>query len=611
MQWNHPMPPLHATNAGFVPFALDSIEPAEQLQTFIANNNVDAARVWLSRYPESANNIFRLYTRAERQACCRPPIKAFLLAQALSQAVKENRVFLAKDILAKGANPRMVDARLCSPRMAGMVTNARRRAMLYPQGVQAGRGYTVLDAALAKGRDADAHFRLKLYGDPSRNAAQMWRDAIKDRRPDILRGLLLLGYAAADPGFRLLQTRPVEDPAIKAVMKEIPSYSPKRGAPLALNCKAKFLRDNEEIVCRHLAAHHLTVQANHPQIKFDYTQFGDIDRIAKNVGKETDAAHDRLKMRANEVHLFANQRFGQFIAAQFTAMESKGQDTKLILLTTGSHAMTAGLRIKQKPDGSTSYVLRFFDPNRTTNVLRCRKSNIGDFAFEGIDTYLKKDAISAYYPDQGTGVSMAFVVPGTRAGRHLLHAYTPLIRSSGTAIDPAEASPAMLNHLMTYGMADDLYGLKDELQRRNDDERTELLAAKDRRGYPGLYMAMLKNQSASVSVMGELIKLAPENHRAGLLAAESPHGTTALYAAMAGKKWGVVSRYIDIVNLISPTLTGEARRQLLATIKKSYGTSIFRGMFKLQVPYDFYLEMRKQQPRLHAQFETMMQSLEA
>lgn len=250
---------------------------------------------------------------------------------ALEFAVRRNDIAMATEALLRGADPERAGAPADSDDMRALLACVRRKNMLYPSGA-AQDGESLLDRALRKlpapGARKDAAVLLRrAIGDTPLSEA--WRDAVKEKRCDIQRAILLL-RADQDRHFRVLEEDRVTDKAIAAVMKEIPYFSPKRGMPRALNQMATFSRTKKDIACGPLVTHRLDVQERSRGHKFDYAQYANEKAIAAHVSIDTEAKYLHLKRHADEVRLFRNRDFGKTLAGQFDAMAGKKERNRLL-----------------------------------------------------------------------------------------------------------------------------------------------------------------------------------------------------------------------------------------------------------------------------------------
>lgn len=496
----------------------------------IARHDHDAAQQLLADHDIPPKILLNVLAHACEKNCS-SAIKNALISHpafgaqhkaALDLAIKYNDLDLAKQL-------------------RDLLTYACRKNTLYPAGASANKD-TLLDRALREELRDDAKALLKEKDEmKDKTVRQAWRSAVRDNQPDILRALLLLGHADQDRGFQLLQKGAIQDAGIAAVMKELPYFSPKRGVPLRLNGKAIFTGTDEKIFCRHLVTHQQEVQASDPQIKFDYRQFQNSATIAAHVKSDIETKYLALKAQATEAHLIANERFSQLLVEQFDAMAAKNQATRQIMVLSTNHAMNLSLRIKNKK-GMKSYVVRFFDPNRTTSDVRSKAGSLKTFETQELGSYLDGHCLLGDYYPESNGVSMMYIRPPAqeRQARSLRVVDNRMLTS---CIKDSEINAAAMLHFLDGGFAGDLRRLQDEIARRPEAERIELLAVKTADGTPGLFVAFLDGHADTIKAYGKLLQQVPKKDRAELLAAKRADGIPGLAMALYKGHADVVEAY--------------------------------------------------------------------
>lgn len=478
--------------------------------------------------------------------------------RVLDLAVEKDDQDFARHLLERGADPAQVRA----PSTAGMrslLTSFRWMDRLYPPAGRQddGQRWSDLDQALIAGRrdQAKALMDDRLGG---RDLCTAWRDAVQNNERDLLRAVLILSgpndltsltnrswedkpqYQSA-----LQQALTLGDTGLSAVIKEFPYQSPARERIDRLNGVAEFAESSAPIVCRSLATHHLEQQASHPQNKFDWDQFASAAQLSKHVHLDTEKTFETLKTHAAETHLVSNAKLGKLLADQFTAMEKDNASSKFMLLTSVNHAMNLVMRIKDK-DIKKSFVVKFYDPNYTTNLTRVKSDSLQTFEGQTIKSYVHdgdmddyyqqaytfaefeldeindgwlSDAIDAYL-DKAKGASMVFVRPdnGVQPGA---------AGSSGaekkltTCLQAEDMGPDAVTLLMENGYADDLLSLRTHLPSLPEELQVRLLGIQDTHGHSPLYAAMEKDQAETIRAFGELLEMVPKHRRFEILLAKS------------------------------------------------------------------------------------------
>lgn len=337
---------------------------------------------------------------------------------ALELAVRHGDLPSAIQALERGADPEKIVGSKANDTMRALLTYARHMNKLYPPNV-ASETLTKLDRALRDGLDNSSRgfwrtsprkkaenlmHRIRR----GRDLPSMWRDATKNDQRDVQRAILLL-EADKDPSFRVLQESAVADEAVAQTMKEIPYFSPKRGIPRDFNDKIFFINPpNKRILCRHFVEHRQSIQERNEKLKFDDSHFANERAIRIRISYQAEERYRLLCARAVETHLFNNRDFGKLLVDQFTTMEAGGRSERLMALASTGHAMSVGVRIKDK-DGKRQYVVTFFDPNATTSHVRVTSGSLRTFETMALKKFITgNDAYRCHYPEIN-GISIMFV----------------------------------------------------------------------------------------------------------------------------------------------------------------------------------------------------------
>lgn len=448
---------------------------------------------------------------------------ALELAQfALELAIRHKDISTARKALQRSANPENITVCPDAEDMRALLVLARRRNLLYPSPASHAHE-TELDKALRdvleprKREEADKLLNQAIQG---KNLQEAWRDAVKDNRLDIQRAILLL-RADRDRYFRLLQEDPITDPEMIKVMKEIPYFSPKRGLPKDFNCKAMFPDKNEEIACIHLVEHRQTLQEQSGQLKFDYAQYASEEAIAAHVSYDTEAKHYHLLAHATETHLFHNSDFGKTLVQQLEVMTLKKETTRLLLLGSTNHAMSVGLKIKEK-DGKPRYVAELFDPNRTTSHVRVASDSLHAFEMLTLKNFIASENLyKDHYPNPD-GLSMMLVRPSPQEEQPMANPAPGAVenRMLTSCIEDKKIDATAIWCMLENGFSGNLRHLKNEIASRSAKERIQLLfAQKETNGIPGILFALYNGRTDAIKAFGELLKLLPPQDRIKLLKA--------------------------------------------------------------------------------------------
>lgn len=96
--------------------------------------------------------------------------------------------------------------------------------------------------------------------------------------------------------------------------------------------------------------------------------------------------------------------FGDFLSREFGELEVP--QYRHFIVSSRNHAMALELRTKQRKDGSTAYVVNFYDPNRTATHRRIVVSSPDRLEGKPLEHWLSASALKAYGLDQAMlGVS--------------------------------------------------------------------------------------------------------------------------------------------------------------------------------------------------------------
>ena len=536
--------------------------PAEAIKNAMAHRDDKAARQQIASATLSpgalqdllAHAFLQNRSLAIKEALLHHPACDLPTRQiALELAVQHNDRPLAQQALQQGADPEKITARPQADAMRFLLTYARRKNKLYPPNASRDQD-TDLDRALQNGLDdraREAAWKLLSETASGKHAREGWRNAVKAKQLDVQRALLLL-YADRDRGFRLLQEDAVTDQGVAEVMKEIPYFSPKRKLLQNFNCKATFSGTNKKkIECRHLAEHRQSVQERSPQIKFDDAQFASTEEIAIQVSYNTEAKYSHLLAHATEACLFHNRDFGKTLVQQFAAMATEGEASRLILLTSTGHAMSVGLKRKVK-DGKLHYVVELFDPNLTTSHVRIASDSLSTLETLTLENLIDGAALYKQYYPEPDGLSMMFVRPPPQEEQAMTGPAQGAVesRTLTSSIEDKEINATALWHMLGNGFAGDLRRLKGEIASRPETERIELLAAKDARNTPGLFIALQEGHADAIKAFGELLLLVPEDQRAALLAAKDARNLPGLFIALQEGRVDAIKAFGELLLMV-------------------------------------------------------------
>ena len=471
----------------------------------------------------------------------------------LDLAVQQKDRKLALYLLSKGATA-------ASTETQPMLTVWRRQDMLYAHFKGNKISWTSLDHALYDGHyDKAQDLLMERLGEENLN--KFWEVSLLCGCYDALRAILILGMperlralTKQQPEVGRWMEELHDDPGLVAVLKEFPYQSK---VPENFNGRATFTNSMHHIVCTHLATYQQEQQARDPsgKIKFDYSQFESPQHIAEHVKPEIYNTYATLTAHATETHLIDNASFGQFLARQFAAMEKENKPTRLMLIETTEHLMNLGLRIKEK-DGKKSYVVKFFDPNQTTQGTRSKSRSLQTLETQTIDDYIANERLARHYYPEEKGASLIFVrsEPNTQAGTS---SSTPspshINRTLTSHIDPKDIDGAIVWYLMRHGFDGNLKQLHEHFNKLTDEQRISLLSWKNSRGTPALYVSMQEGHADALKEYGKLlasIKNIPEQHLINLIAGKNKNSQPALFIGMVKGHADAIKEYGKLLTSI-------------------------------------------------------------
>lgn len=400
-----------------------------------------------------------------------------------------------------------------------------------------------------------------------KSAQAVWQQHADAGERDILRAMLLL---LDEPDLKSELARPLlrsplqqarstpglTDPGMVAVIKQYPYFPTgwqeqgKPATPRNLNEEAQFpSSDDGKISCRHLAIEHVQRMARDTAaIKCDlHAVFPDVAAIEANIGRQTEAQYAALVAHASETHLVSNARFGQFLADQFAAMQRSGNiTTKVMLLDSTNHSMSLGLRIKVN-HGKPVYVVKLFDPNRTTHHVRSSTGNLATFATHDLADWLDGEAARHCYYPEASPVSVMFV----HDARDGIGADADNIPEPGRTLTSFQCvlDETAMHHLVRNGFSGNLQQIESQFASLPDARKIALLHATNGIGNTGLFYAMTSGHAATLPAFASLLAHVPAENRADILGAVI-HGNSALDGAVLTKQVAVIRAFGEVLALV-------------------------------------------------------------
>ncbi len=176
----------------------------------------------------------------------------------------------------------------------------------------------------------------------------------------------------------------------------------------------------------------------------------------------------------------------------------------------------------------------------------------------------------------------------------------------------ATGTPGLLFALLS-GHADAIraYGelLKEAMAARglSREHLLTLLSAKDATGWPGLLFALQKGHADAIRAYGELLTTAGISGESlvTLLNAKGANGFPGLFMALKNRYTDAVLAYCEIIVAIAPKLDRYQKNLLLTTLRRSHSRET---LFHTE-NYNFYNQIKKEEPNLYAQFKATKNAL--
>jgi hypothetical protein len=490
-------------------------------------------------------------------------------ARLLDVAVNEADVELAENLIRRGANP--------TPEMLERLSAIKIIRKLYPPRVGNTRlmHRSDLDKALekfdlieARQHLTEAKRKLALEtGVENQTDVDLWQSTT---RPDIRSAILALGDDATlnalaktrETGTSFMHDEmrgyKITNPALYQYLKSFPYRSEKHGFPVMYNEAAQFEGTDKAIACRHLSTKWLLERIENNN-KFNYDVFADIDKIQANVASDIEQKYQTLVSRASENHVRKNSEWGQFAVEQFRALAStprqENEDERAIhmLVETRHHAMAAELKARFKDDGTTSYIVHFYDPNFTVGDKRVafnelQVDDLKDLAKLDLAALLPAEQLVAEYHPTAYGEPVT-----------MMHILSPGLLNQNAVADTGRTkcltsqsdvvTPDVLYHVIENGYWENLQTLQPkltpDLHGFAPEQRAESLVAMGPGGVPAIYKAFQRDDAEGVEIYCGLAR--GEAYELQLLSAQTLAGVPGLHIALQQGHTKTAKAFCDAV----------------------------------------------------------------
>ncbi|ACR69900.1 hypothetical protein DBV23_13690 [Edwardsiella ictaluri] len=328
--------------------------------------------------------------------------------------------------------------------------------------------------------------------------------------------------------------------------KQKPYFPDKKNTSLNLNCQVRDSFSNL-ITCRHLSAFWVA-QFNQGEGKVNYKHFSSAEALNSNISV---IEREASCTAPGVIQLIENKDWGCAIFDTFSDMRLNGDKFRALELSTISHAMALGLKIKNTINKEI-WVIYLYDPNHTASHRRAEYSdnNQDDIKKLTAGDFLTKPYLRCHELIPA-GVSM------------LVDRHIPVNTSIITRLPNNLLQQNIIWHAMTMGLTEVIQQVTEKinLSALTLKKREELVIARRRDGTPGLLMALQNGHTDTVLAYGKLLKKAglPPEKTADLLLAKGEGGASGLVQSMQNGHADTVLAYGKLLKKagLSPEKTAD------------------------------------------------------
>ena len=358
-----------------------------------------------------------------------------------------------------------------------------------------------------------------------------------------------------------------------------------KGPVQNLNCKVRNRTDGSLIECRHLAYAFLTsgfglkTNANKAKPKEPGSKFksvASVDSIRNNAAIKTDQQLVKTPVIYGIPKVavyFAAEHFGQALYDVWMnkgVEASHGRSSQTWLIKTENHIMA----IKLASTAGPAIKIVCYDPNFTTVVRRAIVMNEEILQQLTLNQFVAMPMQKNYVLDQGR-VGVFVSTDSVEAG----HVSDVTIF---TALTPSLLCLLMRNGQLNSSFINSLKMTLPEVWRDNPREFTELLAAKDKAGTPGLFLALHNAHQEVIKAYLEIIKqlrdiIDPETIWE-LLAAKREDEAPGLLMALKSGHHQAISAYLEGINQLRDVIEPKILKELLIAKPEGEVPGLFAAM---------------------------------
>lgn len=349
---------------------------------------------------------------------------------------------------------------------------------------------------------------------------------------------------------------------------------------LRLNGQIPFRHDRSaRIVCRHLAVYWLDRVFERGDDGPDYASHFTPEAIGQHIGEHTDRMYDDAK-RLCEIRVVHNEQWGAQLGERLRELQTRGEAMTGYLIVTPDHAMAAALHVGGR-DGQRLYRIQFYEPGDGATHLEAVFDETDRLIFlKGTDFTTIARASS-----QRRGVlpgserirtvdATLWVEVGPRQMRMLRDRQTPapdLPRKLSGPLPSATADALWI--LLRYGCKEALSKLAPAFRQLPVRERIARLQSAGRT--QPFFDLLAHGHPDTVPLFGQLIEGLPLEERAVLLQSASADGTSAFAMALRKRRHEMIRPFWK---LVKNQLPAELHYSLLAAEEPHGGSALYWAM---------------------------------
>ncbi|WP_136416891.1 ShET2/EspL2 family type III secretion system effector toxin [Herbaspirillum sp. ST 5-3] len=384
----------------------------------------------------------------------------------------------------------------------------------------------------------------------------LWASAVREGREVIQCAILATVSpksieklaAAARPDAHSVLHRSMRDvsPAMQTYLKQFPYRSLRHDFPKYNNGTVAFADGPGTIVCRHLSSHWLRERMISGAWKDGYAALSSADAIRAGISSRIQNSYVAFMNRSPEAHMLHVDDWGTFLADRLEAMRPLSVDSsesvrRHFYIVTSNHSMALELKIANRPDGEKTYSALLYDPNETNTHKRASCTDLSTARQWTFQSFLLAPGSQRTYLLEKTPLLMAFAVTDDNPGlKEDFGASAPGVdpnrRLAGPMFRPCRET---IFHLLRGGFGGELRAQKDKILEHlnglDPKAAAEVLAARDGRRIPGLYLTCQEGHHDAIEAFGEILMASnvSANDKARILECRRGKNPPGMYVALS------------------------------------------------------------------------------